>query len=197
MGGEVSPKPMRTLALILLPALALIIWLVAAQLPRWTAPQAGWFAPDTPGVCAAVESLRVYQAQRADPTGIGVDAARAAAEQTVEAHYDAPALELGEPLAVDAALPGEVRHRYYVIAARLSDTLPRKIAVIYVDADSGAPRDLITATEDAAVSCDFDLREALVAAAKSPPLLLLIAYVLIAAGALVVRRLWNAKGSSR
>lgn len=178
--------------LILLPALALIIWLVVAQLPLWTAPQAGWFAPETPGVCAAVSSLRLYAARRVDPGGgIGRDAAQSAAEQVIAAHYDVTPLTVSEPLAVEAALPGDDRRVYTVVTVRLSnavttDSDANTAAVIYLDA-AGEPAALITAVDDPAAACDFDVRAALVDAVKSPPLLLLAAYVVIVVGVLLVR----------
>ena len=178
--------------LLLVPALALIGWLVAAQLPRWTAPSADWFAPDTPGVCAAVESLKLYQAARADAGGIGSDTARADASKVAADHYDAPALAVGDPLAVRASLPGDPPRALYVVTVRLSSSAPEDDAVIYLDAASGDPLALITASDDPAATCAFDLRAALVAAAKSPPVPLLIGYGVIVAAALIVRRL--AKG---
>ncbi|MFN8448133.1 MAG: hypothetical protein U0521_05985 [Anaerolineae bacterium] len=97
----------RRLLILLLPALALVVWLVAAQLPRWTAPVPGWFAPGTPGVCAAVRSLALYDARRVDPaSGLGREAAQSAAEQVAADHYDAAPLGVSEPLAVEASLPG-------------------------------------------------------------------------------------------
>ncbi|MCC6803477.1 MAG: hypothetical protein IT319_11385 [Anaerolineae bacterium] len=176
--------------LILLPALALIVWLVAAQLPLWTAPQPDWFAPGTPGVCAAVESLRLYAARRVDSVGIGREAAQAAAAQMIAAHYGVPPLVVSEPLAVEAALPGDARRAYAVVAALLSDAAPSgsdasTAAVIYLDA-TGEPRALITTVDDPAAACDFDVRAALVDAVKSPPLLLLAAYVAIVVGLLLV-----------
>jgi len=177
------------------------VWLLLAQLPRWTAPQSGWFAPETPAVCAAVASLAVYQAQRSDPqNGIGRDAAQSRAKAIAAEHYgdlppDVP-LDVSEPLAVQAALPGDPRSAYYVVTVRLRDETPEKAAIIYLDAATGDPRALITATEEPAADCDFDIRAALVVALKSAPSILLVAYILIAAGALVARRLLNARGKS-
>lgn len=180
----------RRLLILLLPALALIVWLVAAQLPRWTAPQPDWFAPDTPAVCAAVQSLALYDARRVDPAdGIGREAARADAEQMIADYYDAPPLAVSASLAVEAALPGGERRAYFVVTARLTDAAPEQAAIIYLDAATGEPGGLITATVDPAATCDFDLRGVLLAGLRSPPLLLLIAYSLIATGALFARRL--------
>lgn len=177
--------------LILLPALALIVWLVAAQLPLWTAPQPDWFAPGTPGVCAAVESLTLYSARRVDSAGIGREAAQAAAGQVIAAHYGMPPLVVSEPLAVEAALPGSDRRAYAVVTALLSDDAPpgsgaNTAAVIYLDA-AGEPRALLTTVDDSAASCDFDVRAAVVDAVKSPPLLLLAAYGLALVGLWLVR----------
>jgi hypothetical protein len=177
--------PRRLLLILALPPLALILWLVAAQLPRWTAPQPGWFTggEDTPGVCAAVGSLALYGASRGDPSaGIGLDAARTSATKVVAEHYDAAALALGDPLAVQAALPNTERRAYYVVTALLTqDALP-KAAVIYLDAATGEPRALITATEDPAVGCAFNLRAALLDALRSPPALALGVYLVVVIG---------------
>ncbi|MBI1258023.1 MAG: hypothetical protein GC204_11180 [Chloroflexi bacterium] len=175
---------------VALPALILIGWLVATQLPRWTAPQANWFPAKTPGVCAAVDSLVLYQATRADVGGIGRDTALDDAMLVVVEHYKLNASDIAltdrAVLSVEAALPGDQRRGYYVASIRLNnDPLP-KAAVIYLDAESGDPRALITATEDPNENCDFDIKAALLAAVKSPPLLLLLAYggiVVVAAAA--------------
>ena len=182
---------------VALPALALIVWLVLAQLPRWTAPQPGWFAADTPGVCAAVESLKLYQAVRAEPGGIGSEAAKTDAAKVVVDHYDASALAVSDATAFQATLPGSPQRAVYVVTVRLTDSAPEKDAVIYLDVATGDPLALITAVDDPALNCNFDVRAALVAAAKSPPVLLLIAYFVIVAGALVARGLFNAKGRLR
>ncbi len=180
--------------LIAAPALALIVWLVAAQLPRWTAPQPGWFAANTPGVCAAVASLRLYQGVRADASGSSSDAARAAASKIAADYYDASAQAVSNPLAVQAALPGHNRQTVYLVTIGLSDS---KAAVIYLDAANGNPLALITANDDSAARCKFDVRAALVAAAKSPPVPLLIAYGLLIIIAFVARLIWTRRGRHR
>jgi hypothetical protein len=190
------PRPL----ILLLPALALVVALIATQLPRWTAPLQTWFAPDTPGACAAVQSLKLYAGSRANLTGIGREAAQIRAEQLVAEYYDVVPLAVSEPLAVEATLPDESRRAYYVVTARLTDSAPpgsqaNTAAVIYLDAETGDPRALITATNDPAADCDFDVRRALVAALKSPPLLLLFAYIALAAAAPGIRRI--AKGRNR
>lgn len=175
-----------TCFLLPLPALALIVWLVATQLPLWTAPQPDWFAAATPGVCAAVRSLVLSDAARSDPNaGIGAAAAQSAAAQVVSEHYGITALEVGAPLAVQAVLPGTDRRAYFVVTARLSDDTLPKAAVIYLDAASGELRALFTTPDDPAQNCAFDVRGALLAALRSPPLLLLVVYVLAAGGVLV------------
>lgn len=182
--------PRRLVLLLAIPPLVLIAWLVAAQLPRWTAPQPGWFADgtNTPGVCAAVNSLALYGASRGDPNaGIGQDAAKADAAQVVSEHYDTSAPDVGAPLAVQAALPNTERRAYYLVTALLNDSAPPTAAVIYLDAATGDPRILITATEDPAASCDFDVKAALLAVLRSPPPILLAAYGLIVAATLAVR----------
>jgi hypothetical protein len=177
-------------AILIIPALVLIAWLVTAQLPRWTAPYHYWFAEDTPGVCAAVASLRINHAVRANPpNGIGLEAAQAQAEQVVAHYYDVQAQQASHPLAVQ-----DQRGASYLISVLLEEGTPEKVALIYLDAASGDPHSLITATEDPAADCNFDIRAALVAAVKSPPLILLVAYILIAAGVLVARRLITARG---
>ncbi len=176
--------------LLILPALALLVWGVTAQLPRWTAPQPDWFTAGAPGVCAAVDSLRLYQGQRSNPAqGIGRAAAEEAAARAITEHYDSPAPTLSEPLAVQAMLPGTTRQAYYVVTAQLDDAT----AVIYIDAESGDTRALITSPEAESITCVFDTRAALVEAVRSPPAILLGAYILLTAGALFARRLLQAK----
>ncbi len=174
-----------------IPALLLIGWLVAAQLPRWTAPQPGWFDAYTPGICAAVESLTLYNARRADVGGIGRDAAVLDAAQVVAKYYDfgtsTPPIHRSIPLGVEATLPGDQQRAYYAITMALSDDPLRKVAVIYLDAQTGEARALISTIEATAASatagCEFDLKAALLAAIKSPPLILLAVYgALLAAG---------------
>jgi hypothetical protein len=178
--------------LLILPALALIVWGVGVQLPRWTAPQPDWFAAGTPGVCAAVDSLRLYQGQRSNITGgIGREAAVSAAEQAVAEHYETPALAFSEPLAVLATLPeDDEQQTFYLFTAQLDNAT----ATIYIDADHGDTRALITTPEDETVTCAFDTRAALIEAVRSPPTILLGAYILLTAGALLARRLRQAKG---
>ena len=184
----------RLVFLLTLPALALLVWLVTAQLPRWTAPQPGWFAPETPGVCAAVASLSLAAAVRVNPdANNGKNAALETAAQVINDVYGVSTLKISEPLAVQATLPGSERRAYFVVTAQLTaDALP-KTAVIYVNVDSGEPRTLLTSVDDPALNCGFDVRAALVAALRSTPLILLAVYVLAAgallAGALVLRHL--------
>nr|AUN37558.1 hypothetical protein [uncultured bacterium] len=174
------------------PALALIGWLIATQLPRWTAPQANWFAsaPNTPGVCAAVESLVLYGATRADVGGIGEDAALDDAMLAVVGHYKVDSLNVlvrGMPvLGVQATLPGgQQRGEYYVVVVPLqNDALP-KAAVIYIDAQTAEAQAVITAIVDPAANCDFDVKAALLAAVKTPPLIGLVAYSVIVLGGLI------------
>ncbi len=200
---------------LVIPAIVLIAWLIVAQLPRWTAPQPGWFAPmpqggTTPGVCAAVASLKLYSASRINPAdGIGIEAARERANEIAAEHYSARVITVGTPLAVEAALSGSARQALYLVTLRLeaeasdetNGSSLRTDAVIYLDAVSGSPLRLITALEDStgeataeAKACAFDVRAALIAAIKSPPLLLLAAYILVTSGLLAVRGLFKARG---
>ena len=185
--------------ILIAPALVLIGWLVAAQLPRWTAPQANWFAPNTPGVCAAVESLTLYGAQPDNVGGIGRDAALTDGVKIALQHYSIPdgvsiLYQNWPALGVQATLPGEKRRGYYVVVVPLNNDLLPKAAIVYIDAATGAPRTLITAIADPAAVCDFDMKAALLAAAKSPPLILLVAYGVITTGGLVAWRLFMKKG---
>ena len=191
---------------MIIPTAVLIIWLISAQLPRWTAPQPGWFAAmphggTTPGVCAAVASLTLYDATRSSPAdGIGSAAARDRAAQVAAEYTDANVIAVSDPLAVQATLPDAKRRSVYVVTVELAaDSSLETAAVIYLDAASGDPLRVIAATEPAGNSsgCDFDLRGALVAAVKSPPLILLVAYTLSAALFVVARWLLKARGTLR
>ena len=166
--------------------MALIAWLVVAQLPRWTSPQAGWFPAGTPGVCAAVASLTAYQAGRDGDGGIGRTAALENAQRTLTEHYDTLALAVSEPLPVQATLPDKVRQAYYVVTAQLNNAALPTVAILYLSADSGEIRSLITASDDPALDCSLDVRAALLAAVRSPALIGLAGYVGIMAVGLVV-----------
>lgn len=169
--------------LLLVPALLLLGWLVLAQLPRWGAPQPNWFPAGTPGVCAAVNSLKLYAGQRGAVGGIGPLAARAAAAQVFAEHYGAQAITLSEPLAVQANLPGEPRQPLYLVTGRINDAA----AVLYLGANDGTPRALLTTPDADDANCAFDLRGALVAAARSTPMIALAVYVLLIAALVAVR----------
>lgn len=155
----------------------LVIWLVLSQLSRWMVPQPNWFPAETPGVCAAVSSLALYAGQRGAVSGIGPIAARTAAAQVFAQQYDAEATDLSEPLAVQANLPGEPRQALYLVTARINHAA----AVVYLGANDGTPRALITTPDANDVTCAFDVRGALVAALRSPPMIMLGAYLLFAA----------------
>jgi hypothetical protein len=188
------------------PALILIGWLVASQLPRWTAPQANWFPPNTPGVCAAVDSLVLYQATRADVGGIGnfVDAGGAAqlvitedAAQFVKLHYGfgASVHPSSVPLGVQATLPGDQPHAYYLVTMRLSDNALAKVTVMYLDAQTGDIKALITAIADPAATCNLDVKAALLAAAKSLPFILLAGYAALVIVGLIAGWLFKRRGT--
>lgn len=174
----------RTLSLIVLalPAFVLAAWLVVSQIPRWGAPQSDWFPAGTPGVCAAVSSLTLYQGNRWAVAGIGPLAAQQAAAQVLEQHYGAPGTEISHPLAVQATLPGEPRQAYYVITARVGQAG----AVLYLRMGDGSVGTLITTPTADDTHCAFDLRAAAVAALRSTPLVLLIVYSSLAIVIVVV-----------
>lgn len=184
---------------LIIPAAVLIIWLISAQLPRWTAPQPGWFVSDTPGVCAAVASLTLYDATRGSSgDAIGSEAARSRAAQVAAEYTGAEPLAVSEPLAVTATLPGDQRRAVYVVTVELAAAAPLETdAVIYLDAARGDPLRVIAATAaaDGAAACAFDLRGAVVAAVKSPPLILLVIYTFGAALFVAVRWLLKARGT--
>jgi hypothetical protein len=182
----------RVVALILpLPALALIAWLVVSQLPRWTAPQANWFPPDTPGACSAVSALTVYGAVRVGQTGIGRDAALQSAQRALTDYYDTLALNVGQPQPVRATLPGTSPADYYIVTAQLDDAPLPTVAVLFLDAASGDPRSLITASDDPSLDCSLDVRAVVIAALRSPPLIGLVVYVGIVAIGLVIWALFR------
>jgi hypothetical protein len=171
-----SRRPLITI-LLATPVFLLVIWLALSQLSRWTAPQPNWFPAGTPGVCAAVSSLALYAGQRSAVSGIGPIGAQTAAAQVFAEQYGAEATDLSEPLAVQANLPGEPRQALYVITARIN----RAAAVVYLGANDGTPRALITTPDAEDTNCAFDIRGALVAALRSPPMIVLATYLLFAA----------------
>lgn len=162
-----------------------MVWLVSEQRPRWTAPQADWFPPETPGVCAAVASLAVYHAEQIGQTGIGRDAALQAAQRALTDHYETLAVAVGQPQPVRATLPGQAAAAYYVVTAQLNDAALPTVAVAYLDAGNGELRSLITTSDDPALDCSLDVRAALLAAARSPVLSGLVAYAGVVAVGLV------------
>lgn len=172
----IYPRLRRVFAasLIVLPALILLGWLIAAQFPIWTAPQPDWFAPDTPGVCAAVAALQTYNAVRAGDTP-AVSSAEAVkrAAAVVERHYRQTAAAVSNPLLVRARFPDGER-----LAWLLTAQLERGAAVTYIDAQTGEPLALITALSPAN-DCILNVRRALIDAVKSPPFLLLAGYIVL------------------
>ena len=171
----IQPRLRRLAAasLISVPALILLGWLIAAQLPIWTAPQPDWFAPDTHGVCAAVAALRTYNAARANdtPPVASVEAVRRA-DALFEQHYQQTATGLGDPLLVRARFPNAERLAWLFTAGLSEDGA----AVTYIDAQTGEPLALITALSPAN-ECALNIRRALIDAVKSPPFLLLVGYI--------------------
>ncbi len=82
-------------------------------------PQGG----TTPGVCAAVASLTLYDATRSGASGIGSEAARDRAAQVAADYTDAEPLTVSDPLAVEATLPGDGRRAVYVVTVKLAQDL--------------------------------------------------------------------------
>lgn len=164
-----------TASLIVLPALILLGWLIAAQLPVWTAPQPDWFAPNTSGVCAAVASLQTYNAVRANdtPTVAAAEAVEHAAA-LVERHYPESAAAVSDPLLVRARFADGDRLAW-LITAQIAEG---GAAVTYIDAQTGEPLALITALSPAS-DCSLNVRRALTDAVKSPPFLLLAGYIVL------------------
>jgi hypothetical protein len=190
------------IALVLIvPALVLIGWLVSAQIPLWNVPQERWFSVSTPGICAAVDSLKLYDGQRADVGGIGRDAALADAAQVALKYYTSPppagAAFFLAVLGVEATLPAQQRQGYYVVVAPLSSSPLPKAAVMYLDAQTGDVKALITAIDDESATCVFNWYPALLAAVKSPPLLLLVTYGVLVVAGLVARWLLKRRGDHR
>ncbi len=182
----IHPRRLIAASLIAIPALILLGWLIAVQLPVWTAPQPDWFAPDTPGVCAAVASLHTYNAVRANdtPTIAGAEAVEQAAA-LVERHYTQSAAAVSSPLLVRARFADGER-----LAWLLTAQLETGAAVTYIDAQTGEPLALITALSPSpAQDCALNVRRALIDAVKSPPFLLLAGYLALLVVLFIVKQI--------
>lgn len=159
----------------LIPAVALIGWLVIAQLPAWRVPQPGWFAVGTPGVCTAVGSLRANQGLLTGEPPLDPASARVAAEEAVGAAVDAAGWVYGSPIAVQATFDG-VKRAAWLVTARVESESIAPAALVYVDGETGQVLSLAVGLDDPAARCDFNYRRAIRDAVLSPPFLLLVGY---------------------
>lgn len=184
-------RRLALLAVLLLPAVILGVWLLTEQLPAWTAPRYWWITPlDAPAACAALATLTAYHAARIEEaTAVSATEALKRAEKAIQWQYNLPVPpeRTSDPLLVSATIDGEA-HRAWLITAALEVGG----TVVYLDAETGDPLAHIAAVTPNA-ACQFDVRSALVDMARSRAFLLFAGYVgaLMAGGVvwLVIGRL--------
>lgn len=183
--------------LTLIPLVALAAWLVAEQLPTWSAPHSGWFSEAMPGRCAAVASLRARQGTLVGQPLADVEPLLQTAQDAIEQSMGGVNWIVGNPLAVRATLDGASRPAW-LVTARGETTGIAPVAVVYLDADTLAVLDVSVGFDDPAASCDFNLRRAVRDAVLSPPFLLIAGYsvllVVVGVGWLVIKRRSARKG---
>lgn len=169
----------------LLPAVILGGWLLAEQLPLWTAPRYWWITPaDAPAACAAIGTLTTYSATRSNATpAVSAAEARSRAEKVLQWQYNLPVPpeRFSDPLLLSGTFNGDRRLAWLITAA-----LDVGGSVIYVDAATGDPLAVIAAVTPNA-ACPFDLRGALVNMARSRAFLLFAGYSGIVIGLLLRR----------
>lgn len=182
--------------LALIPVVILAAWLIASQLPTWSAPHSGWFASDVPGRCAAVASLRAHQGSLS-PAPPLEETVLSAAKSALDAAVSGINWVYSNLFVVRATFGGEARSAW-LMAARGESIGIAPVAVVYLDADSLAVLDVAVGFDDPAASCDFNLRRAVRDAVLSPPFVILAGYtallVVVGVGWLIIRRRSARKG---
>lgn len=171
----------------LIPVLALAIWLVAMQFPRWTVAHAGWFPEEIPGVCAAVAYLR----------GVGATARSASADARVTAFAAGLAMTSSQP-PLASSTPLAIRHvtigdAWLVTYAYGDPDAAGSLIEIVVFSDDGTPRARVHSAADGVQSCERDLGALARGALVSVPGLAFAAYVsggMIIGVASLFRRRW-------
>jgi hypothetical protein len=131
-------RRLLVIAALMLPALLLGGWLIWEQWPIWNAPQPNWLPEGAPGVCAAVASLRVLNAERAgDQAEVTPLEARKLADRLTQHLYDLDAPPAyAEPVLVRADFPNVGRRLAWLYTA----ALPGERALYARSACPAAPR---------------------------------------------------------
>lgn len=185
---------LKTIA-ISLPAFLLAGWFVLNLWTAWTTPDPQWLtlADDAhaAGVCEAVQSLRAYRAERIAAAGDGwlsAAEARKLAERALHRH----APDFSAPIAGTAlfriTLPDGAARPAWLALTALELEPTDKAALVYIDAETGAPLALITSLnvgEPAAV-CGYDPNGARIRLWL--PLVLLAGYLLVIGAVALIRR---------
>lgn len=183
-------RRLLVIAALLLPALLLGGWLIWEQWPIWNAPQPNWLPEGAPGVCAAVASLRVLNAERAgDQAEVTPLEARKLADRLTQHLYDLDAPPAyAEPVLVRADFPNVGRRLVWLYTAALPG---ERAAVIYLDAETGGALSVITGGA-APAACTLDPRALLHRAVRTTPALALAGYggLVVAGGVLMVGLRW-------
>lgn len=191
--------------LLSLPLIVLLGWFVTEQSPTWLSAVPGWLRPVSAapftGACEALASVNAYQGEfirYATPTTLQAEDARSRAREIVQSGYDVlPPGEasLSPAVLVRGAFPGSGGALAWLVVAVLpkeADARFDRVAIVFVDAESGLVRALDTAVSvtDAAAACGGGpvSRRALVR--QYLPLLLAAGYALLVACGVLVRGWW-------
>lgn len=139
--------------LVLLPVLLPLGWFVYEQFPAWTFNPPEWLRVNDPaavdGACAAVASVRTYNGRfvSGEPP-VSAAEAREQANTLVAAQHDLPPGDfVSQPgtALVRATFPPDQQNRLawlhlaVIAPVGADDTEPGKLALVYIDAETGEP----------------------------------------------------------
>ncbi|MDX2137720.1 MAG: hypothetical protein SF123_06460 [Chloroflexota bacterium] len=137
--------------IVWIPIILLVGWFLVEQLPLWFAPQPPWTRyPDLvalPGGCEAANALRLYGAARGadETTALTADDAQTTTVALIEQQYPDERFTFALPPELVRGSFGDTALAWFGIAmfARDDTTAPAG-AIVFLDAQSGAPLSVIT-----------------------------------------------------
>jgi hypothetical protein len=137
--------------IVWIPIILLVGWFLYEQLPIWFAPQPPWTRyPDLvalPGGCEAANALRLYAAERGatDTTVLTAGNAQVAIETVLEQQYPDTAFTFALPPEPVRGSFGESSLAWFSLATFVRDDASAPSgAIVFLDAQSGAPLSVIT-----------------------------------------------------